>query len=398
VHVDPVLGRLAFPEDIEPAEVRVDFAYAAGGDVGAGPYDRRGRAALPDTVTWQAGVTRLEPADPARRIFATLKEALDLFRDEGAGQSGLILVMDNGRYDEALTVALPPDSTLAIVAAAWPARLKPGGAVGETVRLPGVADPNGLRPCLLGDIEVVAEGGPGDRRLALDGLWIDGQLALAAEGLVEATLAHCTLVPTKGGITVDATLAGLLLHARRCMLGPISLPAAESRLAVESSILDDAGAAAAVSAADAAVTLDRSTVLGKIEVRELEASETLLMAPATAARRQVGCVRFSFVAPGSTTPRRYRCQPDLATKDLPLAQIPAATIRVTPAFESLAFGQPAYALLAPWCAREIREGGEDEREMGAMGLVETARRLANLERALADYIRFGREAGLLDAR
>jgi len=32
-------------------------------------------------------------------------------------------------------------------------------------------------------------------------------------------------------------------------------------------------------------------------------------------QRQSGCMRFSYVPDGSGTPRRYRCQPDLALNE-----------------------------------------------------------------------------------
>ena len=42
------------------------------------------------------------------------------------------------------------------------------------------------------------------------------------------------------------------------------------------------------------------------------ASEVIFTDRVRAVRRQAGCVRFSYVPPGSQTPRRFRCQPELA--------------------------------------------------------------------------------------
>src|SRR5690606_31308329 len=44
----------------------------------------------------------------------------------------------------------------------------------------------------------------------------------------------------------------------------------------------------------------------------LHARSTDGSAPVRALRRQQGCMRFSFVPDLSVTPRRYRCQPQLA--------------------------------------------------------------------------------------
>ena len=80
------------------------------------------------------------------------------------------------------------------------------------------------------------------------------------------------------------------------------------------SIVDGLGGAALVGVAGghcAPLTIERSTVLGATTVHELEASESIFTDLIDTARTQAGCVRFSFVARGSRTPRRHRCQPDL---------------------------------------------------------------------------------------
>ena len=62
-----------------------------------------------------------------------------------------------------------------------------------------------------------------------------------------------------------------------------------------------------------ATTLERVTVLGPVHVKELTlGSEVIFTDRLRAVRRQAGCVRFSFMPPGSQTPRRFRCQPELA--------------------------------------------------------------------------------------
>ena len=52
-------------------------------------------------------------------------------------------------------------------------------------------------------------------------------------------------------------------------------------------------------------------VLGDSSVYSLDASNTIFFGAVQAARRQIGCIRFSYVT-SRRTPRRYRCQPDLA--------------------------------------------------------------------------------------
>jgi hypothetical protein len=120
-------------------------------------------------------------------------------------------------------------------------------------------------------------------------------------------------------------------------------------------------------------------------------------------------MRFSFVPRGSLTPRRFRCQPQLAIDDAIAARgaalgapVPAGerdaiaqreTRRVVPAFVSRRFGRPAYAQIRTSVAREIRAGADDESEMGAFHLVHAPQRETNLLIRLEEYLRFSLEAG-----
>jgi hypothetical protein len=171
-----------------------------------------------------------------------------------------------------------------------------------------------------------------------------------------------------------------------------------------------------------ALTILASTVIGKIATKRLDlVSNSILLArlaeagetwPAAirAARKQVGCLRFSYVPHGSIVPRRYRCQPQLAIdqeiaareKALggPVPQTERARIRarqarrIQPSFGALRYGQPAYAQLRRTTPLEIRAGADDESEMGAFHALYQPQREANLRIRLEEYLRFGLEAGL----
>jgi hypothetical protein len=117
---------------------------------------------------------------------------------------------------------------------------------------------------------------------------------------------------------------------------------------------------------------------------------------ARADRRQAGCVRFSSIATGSRTPRRYRCQPDLALEGVTGAADRALIIaRLRPIFTSVHYGDPAYAQLALNCALEIRTGAEDGAEMGAFHDLMQPQREANLKIRLEEYLPFGLIPGLI---
>ncbi len=160
-----------------------------------------------------------------------------------------------------------------------------------------------------------------------------------------------------------------------------------------------------------AATLERVTVLGPVHVKELTlASEGVFRDRIRTMRRQAGCVRFSYVPPGSQTPRRFRCQPELAVLSaVEKAREQAGTAldpvteeaigkqiegRLIPAFTSTRYGDPAYGQLSRTCPEEIRTGAEDGSEMGAFSFLKQPQRTANLQSNLEEYLRFGLEAGI----
>src|SRR5262249_1900717 len=132
----------------------------------------------------------------------------------------------------------------------------------------------------------------------------------------------------------------------------------------------------------------------------------------TVARRQIGCIRFCYVPPGSRTPRRYHCQPDLVeravvdklrhsdpsvSQSVIDANIASERLRVEPDFNSLRYGRPTYCQLASTCAEEITRGADDESEMGVFHDLYQPQRAANLQARLNEFIPAGMEAGLTDA-
>jgi hypothetical protein len=143
-------------------------------------------------------------------------------------------------------------------------------------------------------------------------------------------------------------------------------------------------------------TLERSTLMGTVHVKELVlASNCIFTGFVTTDQRQAGCVRFSFLPINSHTPRRYRCQPDLVAQQNqgngPAAPLPQ------PVFTSRDYGQPAYAQLSWACPTAIRSGADDGAEMGAFHDVFWPQREANLRALLDEYLRFDLEAGIFYA-
>jgi len=416
VAVDPVLGRLAFPAGVLPAEVRVSYHYGFSGDVGAGPYNRRGSpAAAPlRKVTWQAAVGRdATPVNnPPEPVFADLESAIAAWNAQPAGTVGVIAILDSLTYAPKVAggwtgggrITVPARGQLLIAAADWPAVPVPGGAPGQTQRIVGQLTPRDRRPHLHGDLEVEGDtlaDGDAPSELILDGLLVEGKLIVRNGKLGSLQVTHGTLVPKAGGIAVAAGNAKLALRLGRTLCGPIALPATGiGEVSTAASVVDAPASendptAVAVAAAGTPAVLTQSTFFGRVEARQLEASECLFTRPAVAERLQAGCVRFSYLPSGSKTPRRYRCQPDLALETVPVAAADAARARLAPSFTSVRYGDPGYSQLQRTAAVELRTGAEDGSEMGVWSFLEQPQREANLTTALGEYLRFGLEAGLI---
>jgi hypothetical protein len=382
IRVDPVTGRIVAP-DPQPHRLLVTASPGGVPGVGAGPATRTGvRDELAQaTVTWQRGVSR-DVAPVPGEIVATLDAAIAAWNATPAGTVGVIALMDNDRHDVALTgpdrIRIREGSRLTIVAAGWPELSTLGG---PPRRIPGVVTPERSRPAVVGDIDVrgvapASSQDPGE--LLLDGLLLSGTIRVvgnATQQLGRLRVRSCSQVD--GGITATGNRSLLTVEIARSHVGPVTLPASVSDLELTASVVDGDGGDA-IDANGAAATLDRVTVLGAVDVKQLEASECLFVEPVTSRIRQQGCVRYSYVAPGSTTPRRYRC-----------IESP------TPAFVSTVRGDRAYALLAATAGVELRTANEHGDEVGAYALTRTTQREQNTAIALSEYLRMGVAAGVV---
>jgi hypothetical protein len=425
VSVDPRLGRLAFPTGVVPAAVQVTYSYGFSGNLGGGPYDRSSSLAVwldaqNRPVTWQLGVTQdaqtLASAPDPSQLVNSLATAINDWNTRvsdpaNAGTFGVIALMDSATYHEALTgasgIQIPAGAKLAIVAADWPLV----EVSGLKKRVVGQLSADGLIPHLEGNVEVTGtatavDANPGE--LVIDGVRVEGSLAVLAGNLGGLEVNHSTFTPAGGGIKVIAGATpgteneNLHLGLNRSISGPLLLPVSVTNLSVADSIVSSGQPAdvtqPAVTAPAADASIQTSTVLGGVAVRSIEAGNSLFAGTVTAERRQIGCVRFCYLAQGSQTPKHYRCQPDLAlegTSDPSLQN--AIRARLTPQFTSTTFGDPGYGQVSLTGAIETRTGAEDGSEVGAFSFLKRPQREANLRTSLEEYLRFGLEAGIFFA-
>lgn len=412
VAVDPKLGRLAFPMGDIPGQVEASYAYGFSGDIGGGPYNRSESISrtLTRPVTWQVGVSsELTPLPDI--IFATLAEAVDAWNAQAPGITGVIAILDSHTYAEELTggrsIKIPKDSQLIIVAADWPEVDDPD-LPGRKKRIIGQLEPEGLRPHLLGNLSVEGTATnesltPGE--LVLDGLLVEGKLTVLPGNLGKLRVAHCTLAPdhSYSGLVVEEVSGTQDQHKQnsqlsicidRCICGPITLPGTVLELHIVDSIVDKIDGVS-ITAPGANTDIQMSTIFGSSSMRSLEASNSIFTGIVSVGRRQLGCMRFSYVPDNSQTPRRYYCQPDLALNGvISPTEKDNTRDRLAPSFMSMRYGDPAYAQLSQACALEILTGAEDGSEMGAFNNLKQSQREANLRASLDEYMRFGLEAGI----
>jgi len=302
---------------------------------------------------------------------------------------GVVEITDNGRYEEALDIQVVADGAVEIRAS------------------------NGRRPTLV--LSGLSIAGAVDSACLLNGLLIAGAAlqvpAVAGNALARLELSHCTLVP---GITLDAAgqplqpnaaslvleIPGLAVQIDRCLLGAIRAHE-HAQVAASDSLIDaTARDGVAFAAGDgtspgAVLSLSACTLIGKVHTAEVGLiSNSILFAalaqgdswavPVRAARKQVGCVRFSWLPFNSRVPRRHRCQPDSSS----------SARHIAPRFTSLRYGTPAYGQLASSTPPEILQGADDESEMGVFHQLYGAQRVTNLRIRLAEYLRVGLRAGI----
>ena len=403
--VDPLLGRLVFTSGNEPdAGVipGVSYRYGFSGDVGGGPYNRNDSLPLPDNLVNPASsfLARVDQGGGAN-VFTTLTDAVAAWNTDTA-ELGVIAITDNHTYSESLTGAntihLAAGAQLFIVAA------QPFDAA-QTTRL----DLRDRRPHIQGNISINGDAPAADEdpgAIWLNGLVIEGQVRVLAGNLGRLVMQHCTIDPGSGSLQApSASNERLHVELAYAICGGVALSPTVPRLTIHDSIIDNKEGADIV-APGAEVHIDRSTIWGEDDdtsgpaggdpaMRILYASESIFSGRLVVERRQVGCVRFSVLPPDSRTPRRYRCQPDLALEGIKgAAKIRTTSLRLQPQFTATLYGHPAYAQLSQKCAVEIRTGAEDGSEMGVFSMLKQPQREANLRVALEEYTPFGMQVGI----
>ncbi|SFM49877.1 hypothetical protein [Nitrosomonas communis] len=448
VAVDPVLGRITFsPQQAPKNGIWVSYRYGFSANMGGGEYDRQ----LFRQTDFK--VFSVKQDGPLKTITEAIKQWV-----ETKPAHGIIEINDSREYVEPIKIEFA-DGHKSL-------QLRAANGKRPMIRL---IDWRTSQPDAL-----IISGKVGEH-FTMDGVMITGRAVQLDGDLKHVTIRHATLVPgwsldcncqpqciTEPSLEIFSPRVCVVIE--HCILGSIqinpTLPESNEelepythlsedeemqtyilenvvqraqcegvereirldpiRLCISDSIVDATSSdQEAIGGPDcpigyAVLTIIRSTVFGKIQVHAIELSENCIFdGLITVARRQYGCLRFSFIIPGSRTPSRYMCQPDLVesaieeslrkqAKLLPTAsEIEAAKycerIRVKPQFNSIRYGTPTYCQLALNCAREIKRGADDESEMGVFHDLFQPQREANLRTRLDEYIPAGSDVSIIFA-
>lgn len=466
VAVDPVRGRLMFAAGQAPRKgVRVRYGYGAPMDLGGGQYDRP-PLPLPADVeraTVRASEFIAQHGKPAEGEYAGIAAAIEAWQRRRAAAAQPMeppageAVPEKPVCHPALVVTLADSGV-------YRGRLELSLGSGESVWL--IAAP-GTRPVVwlsddnAGGPDSIAVRGAAGSRFVLEGVMVAGRgITLSAwqgehaerpegesakdgdkartpeDDLCSVLIRHSTLVPGWGldcdcgprrasepSIVADGSRTCLriehsIVGALRARSEDGDAPPAtwvvsdsvvDANAVKKGAIGDGNGGMAPVQ-----LKIERSTVVGAVAVHALlRAEDSLLLGQVRVARRQLGCVRYSYVPDGSRTPRRHRCQPDDAIRaavaavaadaaiddaERPLRRAQArqeALARTRPVFESMRYGTPAYLRLRACCAPEIARGAHDASGMGVHHDLYEPQRIGLLEARVADHVPAGFESCVL---
>ncbi len=404
--IDPETGRIALPaSQASTADISVSYHYGFNAQMGGGEYERAvGTNGF--VVTDEAWVFPF-PDTAAIARYNSLQGAIDYaigqlaLNGQGAVEIGPTQAVTVG---VGLAVDVPAGATLELRAA--------NNAL-ATVFVDGQITVTGGAgsTCILNGLQVARTSAPAMPSPAalvhVPELRSDGTV----NALGQLNITNCTLVPG-WSVQIDGTPnypnapaviaepAGLEVEIERSIIGAIQSGEFVTVCGYDSIIDATANTGVAYTSvnntnkgAGGALTLTGCTVIGKVHATEftlvsnciflskLAAGDTWA-APLIVDRRQVGCVRFSYLPAGAMTPRQFKC----VEQKLAGAQ---------PIFFALRYGAPGYAKLLASTPDAIRRGASDGGEMGAFHFLLAPLREGDLRIRLKEYLPVGMEFGII---
>jgi hypothetical protein len=414
VAVDPLLGRIAFPPtQIRRQGVWVSYNYAFSADMGGGEYQRT----LSQLATYNLYLVGEQES------FTRINDALTRWQSDNP-PNAVIEITDSGAYVEPISINLNPGQTL---------QLRAASGKRPVIRLLNwqTSAPDNLT--INGAANTDEPNAEPSSWFTLDGIVVTGRGVQVQGSVGGVTIRHSTLVPGWGmdcnceplrptDPSLELDEAPNCLRVEHSIIGSIQVNRDEvredpCRIYISDSILDATSSSAIALGAPeklcafSILDIRRCTVFGQVQTHSITLAENCIFTGIIRdCRRQQGCMRFCYVTPGSRTPKRFECQPDLVERAvLALAQqdnlstaersvlLAQERARVIPEFNSVRYGTATYCQLSDRCATEITNGADDESEMGAFHDLYQPQREANLRARLNEYTPAGMSVGIIFA-
>jgi hypothetical protein len=371
--IRPARGRFAHagspPLGSPPGELCTTYHFGFSSDIGAGPYDRRlGRQAPPTpdpSRQISGGGSALTGASAVPAVGTlTILDSLTYAGAINLNVSGKLTIRAENKQRPLIRLPLPPNGGVA----EWII----GGNAGSALVLDGLYISGG-DIVIRGDFQELTITcctiDPGNAANSLGSSPPPGSFAISADGR-ELSPTRIWIEGSVNTLTIERTITGAIQSRRggtiqtlnvtdsilQAIPGTVGSPP-QSPLSPP----DNAGDAA-IALDDGDVCLSRCTVLGRVLVHRLRASECILDDVATIDDTQHGCVRFTAWSQGSVLPKKYES----------VAIAPRSAL-----FTSTDFGQPGYCQLLPTAdaaivpdfsgatQNTISAGSQDGSEMGA---------------------------------
>jgi hypothetical protein len=345
------------------------------------------------------------------QAITSIEKAVELWRRD-LPRTAIIEITDNGVYSEPLDIRLDRGQSLQIRAAD---RKRPIIYLHE------------LRKNRPEWLTITSRTGG---CFVLEGVLLTGRSMLIEGAVEQVRIRHCTLVPgwgigpdcdpkRPGKPSIEMKRTDCRLMIEQSIVGSIQVNKDEVRsdpleIRITDSVVDatsderEAVGAASWPRAHAVLRVERSTVIGQVQVNAIAlAEDSIFTGLISVTRRQTGCMRFCYVPPRSRTPRRYNCQPDLVEAlvarefdrpeqaDERKQALQGERVRVRPQFNSTRYGRPDYCQLAQTCAVEITRGSSDNSEMGVFHNLFQPQRAASLGARLLEFLPAGAEAEII---
>jgi hypothetical protein len=418
IAIDPVLGRIAFSDqDPEPSKVYVSYYYGFSSKLGGGFYQRP--EGKPEFT--EKNIYRISKDGTIK----TIQEAIGRW-DADQNPNAIFEIEDSDFYEETLAVDIPENITLQIRAAQ---EQRPVIRPSETIKVKGSPNSRLILEGLL--IDSASVGGDDNTLLRIE----PGDLSLLE-------IRHCTLTPERHSNSSDGTTSNKaslsvrgIAHANNdsnnvtsnnnnnnnlqvfidyTICGRISVSDSEAKIKINDSIIDGKGINPALNCRE--TSIENSTIFGKVTVTQISlASNSIFTDLLIAERRQQGCVRFSYVPPGSSTPTHYKCQPEEREEEqeqernddddndnsIAFSSSTFHSERIRLRFTSERYGDPGYAQLHRDFAQnafkgteKLFEGADNGAEMGVFSHLYQPQRIRDLEFSLGEYLRSSMEAGI----